>query len=289
MPVEQGTIRSGAFELRYRMEGCGPAVLVVGSAIYYPRVFSAELRQSLKLVFIDHRGFGILRGETGAADYELNQLLADIELARLQLDLEAVVIVGHSGHAYLALEYAKRYPRSVTHVVLVAAGPSQSVAHLELAEQRWQEAVCPARKAQLAADCQHLGAALAAAPARRFITLCLRLGARSWFDAEFDAAPLWEGVSVNMAGIDYVWGEVFRELDIREGLTAVELPVFLALGQLDYLVAPPGAWQPYREYFRDLTVRVFERSGHTPQLEESALFDQELLAWLASRPSPHGE
>ena len=46
--------------------------------------------------------------------------------------------------------------------------------------------------------------------------------------------------------------------------------------------APYATWDPYRSRFKDLTVRVFERSGHTPQLEESALFDAELLQWLAA-------
>jgi proline iminopeptidase len=106
------------------------------------------------------------------------------------------------------------------------------------------------------------------------------LGARSWYDPSFDAAPLWEGVTVNMLGIDYLWGEVFRDLDIREGLDELDKPVFLALGRFDYLVAPYASWQPYRECFRDLTVRVFDRSSHTPQLEESRLFDHELVTWL---------
>jgi proline iminopeptidase len=183
----------------------------------------------------------------------------------------------------MALEYAKRFPEHVSHVVLIAAGPSQSIAHLEQAEQTWQEAVCPERRAQLEADLRDLGAELAAAPERRFITFCLRLRAKSWYDPAFDAARLWEGVSVNMEGIDYLWGEVFRDLEIREGLAELRAPVFLALGRFDYLVAPYGAWQPYREQFRDLTVRVFDRSSHTPQLEESALFNRELLEWLNSR------
>jgi proline iminopeptidase len=33
---------------------------------------------------------------------------------------------------------------------------------------------------------------------------------------------------------------------------------------------------------KDLTIRVFEKSGHTPQYEEPELFDQELLQWLNS-------
>jgi proline iminopeptidase len=39
-----------------------------------------------------------------------------------------------------------------------------------------------------------------------------------------------------------------------------------------------------RPKFRDLTVRVFERTGHTPQLEEPALFDAELLRWIEAHP-----
>lgn len=278
--MDHGTIRSGAFELGYRIEGAGRAALVIGSSIYYPRTFSAELRQSLKLVFVDHRGFAPATGPTSPADYELATVLDDIELVRQQLGLGAVIIIGHSGHAYMALEYAKRYPQNVTQVVLIAAGPSQSLAHLEQAEQNWQEAVCPERKAKSEADLRNLGTELTAAPERRFITFCIRLGARSWYDPVFDASPLWAGVSVNMDGIDYLWGEVFRDLDIREGLPELKIPVLLALGRFDYLVAPYGAWQSYRQYFHDLTLRVFDRSSHTPQLEESRLFDCELLGWL---------
>ena len=35
-----------------------------------------------------------------------------------------------------------------------------------------------------------------------------------------------------------------------------------------------------RSSFADLTLRVFDRSSHTPQLEESDVFDAELLRWL---------
>ena len=34
------------------------------------------------------------------------------------------------------------------------------------------------------------------------------------------------------------------------------------------------------------TVRVFERSGHTPQYEEATLVDAELVGWLKTRPQP---
>lgn len=281
--VQRGTLQAGPFRLGYTVEGQGRSALVIGSALYYPRTFSAELRQHLRMAFVDHRGYAEPTGEFTRDDYTLDTVLADVERLREHLGLEQVVVIGHSGLGFVALEYAKRYPRHVSHVVLIAMGPSQSDAHRALAERHWEEAVCPERKARLAEDFRGLEAELAAAPERRFITFCIRMGARSWYDPHFDARPLWEGMHVNMEIIDHLWGEAFRDVDLRQGLDGLRAPVFLALGRFDYLVAPHFAWEPYREHFPDLTVRVFDHSAHTPQLEESELFDRELLGWLAAR------
>lgn len=279
--VERGTIRSGSFELGYSIEGSGKPAIVIGSSIYYPRTFSAELRRELKLIFVDHRGFSKPVGEVTKSDYALDVILADVELIRQHLALSEIVVIGHSGHGYMALEYAKRYPQHVTHLVIIATGPSHSAAHAKLTEEYWREAVCPERKAKLESDLRLLYDEIAAAPEKRFITYCIRQGARSWYDPTFDATPLWSDVHVNMDMFDYIFGEVFRDIEIANGLADLDIPVLLALGRFDYLVAPYSAWEPYRASFRDLTVRVFDKSSHTPQLEESRLFDNELLHWIA--------
>lgn len=54
----------------------------------------------------------------------------------------------------------------------------------------------------------------------------------------------------------------------------------IVIGSYDYLVAPASTWNPIRSKFHDLTIRVFEKSGHTPQYEQAVLFDKELLEWL---------
>jgi proline iminopeptidase len=278
----RGTISSGGFELTYSVEGEGTPALVIGSSVYYPRTFSPGLRKSLQLIFADHRGFASAPKDLQPSDYSLDVVLDDIDLVRRHLGHEKVVIIGHSGHGYMALEYAKRYPQHVSHVVMIGTGPSHSAAHQEASERYWQESVCPERKAQLARDFALLPAEIEAAPEKRFVTFCIRLGAKSWYDHAFDAAPLWEGVHVNMPVFDHLWGETFRDLDVRKGLEDLDAPAFLALGRYDYLVAPYATWDAYRGSFKDLTVRVFEKSGHTPQLEEPALFDAQLLEWLSS-------
>ena len=48
----------------------------------------------------------------------------------------------------------------------------------------------------------------------------------------------------------------------------------------DVLVAPPFTWEPYRVKIPNMTIRVFEKSGHTPQYEEPKAFDRVLIEWL---------
>jgi proline iminopeptidase len=278
MPIIRSLPVDG-FELDYSVEGRGRDALVVGSAIYYPRTFSQNLRQHLRLTFTDHRGFGRATRPFTADDFALDKLTGDIETLRQALKLEQVVIVGHSGHAYLALEYAKRYPEHVSHVVMIAQSPDSSAASYQAADRYLDESVCPERKAALAESLARLPADLAADPQNAFIHRMLRSGPRIWYDYGYDARWLWADVRVIPEMFDAVWGGLFRTLDITQGLERLDAPVLVALGRYDYW-NPPHLWERVRGHFRDLSLRVFERSGHTPQLEEAELFDGELVAWL---------
>src|SRR3546814_5831960 len=112
---ECGAIQSDGFNLQYIVEGQGRPVIVVGSSLYYARTFSAGLRRHLKLAFMDHRGFAPGNTRTDIVQYAMDLLVDDIERVRQRLGLERIVIIGHSGHAFMALEYARKYPQHVSH------------------------------------------------------------------------------------------------------------------------------------------------------------------------------
>lgn len=278
--VSQGSINVDGFELRYVIEGTGPTAIVVGSSIYYPRTFSSHLRNHLQMIFMDHRGFGKATKTFDNQSFELDCLLEDIEVLRKKLKLEKVIIIGHSGHAYMALEYAKKYSDYVSQVILVAVGPNQSIASHIVADQYFQDSVCPERKAWLEEDLKKLPQDIEKYPDKRFISFCKRLGAKSWYDYTFDSSNLWDGVEIIQSMFDYVWGVVFAELDITQGLDSFDKPVLLMLGKFDYLVTPFFSWQESRSKFKNITIRLFEKSSHTPQYEESENFDRTLLEWL---------
>lgn len=261
--------------------------MIIGSSIYYPPTFSQSLRQQLQFIFVDHKGFVIPTSAVNNTEFELNVLIDDVERFRQALGLKRIIVLGHSGNSYIALEYAKKYPQYVSHVVMLGISPDLSLEGKAAAEQYWQDSVCPERKAAMERNIREFSdEQIAQLPAnQRFMREYLRNTPRIWYDYNFAGAKnLWEGVQMNMQMFDYVWGIVFRDIDITQGLDQLNKPVFLGLGRYDFLVAPPSAWDAVRSKFKDLTIRVFEKSGHTPQLEEPELFNQELLQWLSSRP-----
>ena len=106
------TFKAGGFQLQYCQDGKGLPAIVVGSALYYPRTFSQHIRKHLRFTYMDHRGFAPHPGHSlTQAEYELEVIIDDIEHLRQHLGLDQIVIIGHSGHGFMALEYAKKYPK----------------------------------------------------------------------------------------------------------------------------------------------------------------------------------
>lgn len=279
-----GVIQSGKFKLNYRIEGSGPPAIVIGAPKYHARIFSENLRSHLQLIFIDHRGTAESPGLVNASqEFSLEQLLDDIELIRKRLHLRQIAVIGQSGHSLLALEYAKKYPRYVSHVIMIGSAPHMmSEASLEAAAQHWTETASPERQLALAANLSSITPLQLAqlSPSEVFIKRYILNAPLAWYDPYFDATALWEGVYINMQMFNHVWGELLRDIDIEIGLENFDRPVFLALGRYDFLIAPPASWDLVKNDFQDITIRVFEQSGHTPPYEEPELFDQELLTWM---------
>ena len=104
------------------------------------------MRAYLKMIFINHRGFAASSQPIDAISYTLDTIVEDIETIRKHPNLESMIVVGHSGHAYMAQAYAKKYPQYVSHLILIGAGPNHSLECQAAAEQYLQDSVCPEKK-----------------------------------------------------------------------------------------------------------------------------------------------
>lgn len=277
----EGSIEIDGFELKYRTEGIGPDVLVIGSSIYYPRSFSQNLRKFLRLHFVDYRGMA----EGPEVKLTFDTLLDDLECCRQQLRLEKCIVIGHSVHGLLALEYAKKYKEHVSHVVIIGMPPHMKPNHIEMAQHHWDESVWPERKAAFERKMKLMpDEKMNQLPRDQwFLQMNFRNVPKSWYDYNFDATPLWQGVKLNTHVLDQMYLGFACEVDISQGLESLDLPVLIAYGRFEFLVAPVHSWDHLRPKFKNLTIRIFEKSAHSPQYEEAELFDAELLKWLARR------
>jgi proline iminopeptidase len=82
-----------------------------------------RLGDAFRLVYYDQRGRGRSAAGVRPEDVSLASEIADLERVRRHFRLDAPAILGHSWGAVLALEYALRHPRRVSHLVLMNPAP----------------------------------------------------------------------------------------------------------------------------------------------------------------------
>ncbi|QED49557.1 alpha/beta hydrolase [Cytobacillus dafuensis] len=274
------SVISDGFKLNYCIKGHGNPILVVGSSVYYPRLFSENLYEKFQFIFLDHRGFVKPARALQPEDYTLDKVLDDIEVARQSLNLENFIILGHSGHAFMALEYARKYPRHVQKVVLLNSAPTNSEERQRQSFSFFNETASSERQRHFEKEIVLLENDIKKDPERRFVHMCIRMGAHSFYDYTFNAAYMWDGVYTNMPIIDYLWGEAFGELNLIQSLANFNKPVFIGLGRYDYLVAPVSLWDPIDNTYENVKKVIFEHSGHNPMFEEPNSFDKKLAEWI---------
>lgn len=274
------TVISDGFELKYAITGNGRPILVIGSSVYYPRLFSDHLYKKFQFIFLDHRGFAKPTRALKPEDYTLDKVINDIETARQCLHLNEFIILGHSGHAFMALEYAKQYPDYVQKVVLLNSAPTNSQERQRQSASFFYETASPERKERFEKDIVLLKEDIKRDPDGIFVHMCIRMGAQSFYDYAYDAAYTWNDVYTNMPIIDYLWGEAFGNMNLIQSLADIHKPVFIGLGRYDYLVAPVSLWDRVDDTYENVKKVIFEHSGHNPMFEEPHYFDQTLAKWI---------
>ena len=134
-------------KLSYVIEGSGIPCLVIGSALYYPRTFSQELRQHFKFIFTDMRAFVPTDTPVDFEKITVDMFIDDVEKIRRALNIPEVCVLGHSIGGNLALEYARKYPQHTSHVIVIGAPPCGMRKNLKASRQHWANNASEERKA----------------------------------------------------------------------------------------------------------------------------------------------
>lgn len=185
------------------------------------------------------------------------------------------VLFGHSMNGSLVLAAAAAGAACAG--VIAVGAPPRLPSDLTLSSAYWEEHA-EAHRLELAAEivAAHEGATDDAERMKhreRYDRL------RRWYDTSFDPTDLQRDVVIDLEWVQAVFDDA-GSVDWSATTRAVECPVLLALGAYDF-VSPPTAWTPANTP-PHATIERFERSGHTPFVEEPAVFLDAVDRWLAA-------
>jgi proline iminopeptidase len=259
----------------YTTRGTGvPCIVpcILGTSVY-ERLTPSPLTDHFQFVYVDMRGAGRSTGDP--ADLTFDVLANDLDAVRADLGLTRVAVLGYSIMGAAALEYGRRYPETVSHVIMAGTPPTGDLQAMVAASRAFfaadgseeRKAILQENMARLSPDTPPTQAVFAQTPMR-------------FFDPRFDAASLFAGSVFNPRVFEHFLGTLTARWTILAGLESLRVPVLLAHGRYDYTV-PFTMWDGIVDKVPNAYLHLFERSGHQTFFEEPVRFAEVVLAWMA--------
>lgn len=255
--------------------GRGDPTLVIGSSKYYPRTFGLEVCVVLKHTHIDTRWFTPDDPKHTEEDFTLDKIMQDIDAVRRDMGYDRILLIGHSIHAFMAMEYAKRFPDKITHLVLIGCSPIIGEKLQIESDKYFEKYASNERKAAFSANME----LLKQKSNPTFVDLMLASTPKLFYDYNFDASSLWEGVQVNTIGTKVVLEKMFVDYDVAKAFESMRCPVFIASGEYDF-ANPSYLWDPYVERYMHLRAWAFYKTGNHPHFEDDLSFWCDILEWV---------
>ncbi|MEZ9398918.1 alpha/beta fold hydrolase [Vibrio splendidus] len=264
------------YQLQVERYGTGPHLLIIGSVNYYKKVIPESLHDYFTCVYVDHRGFSKCDASNPVESVSLDTITRDIQVICDSLNLTKTSVLGHSGHAYMAMHFASNTQINIEKLIVVGAAPSLSGDMQKKQFAHWSENASEQRKKLLDISMARLESDIAKQPERKFAHICRRLGPMRWKDASFDELSLWGDVEMNTPLLDTLWGEIFRDIELTQFSSSLDTTVIN--GELDFSIAPIEVWESIEGAFKSLQLIKLEDVSHTLMLEEPEKFVDTILS-----------
>lgn len=218
-----------------------------------------------QIIFYDQRGTGKSPAARGPADMTVDGMVRDLEALRRHLKVERIDLLGHSWGGILSMAYATRYPQHVAHLVLVGSGAPKPAEHEFLFDKLYPEVV-----AAIPPDTSPAGQ-----------MGCIEIDAydkMSYYDQRNLAAGGGDDGTFSQTVCTEVMLDAMK-LDLYPALAKLDVPTLVINGRFDANVAPTVAYK-ISKTIPGARLVYFERSGHSPQVEEPDKFALEVERFL---------
>jgi proline iminopeptidase len=232
-----------------------------------PKSTFGPLADRFRVIVFDSRGCG---KSEGIPPYSHEQWAADVDGLRQWAGVDKIVVAGGSYGGFISLEYAVAYPEHTTAVMLRDTSADGSNLELAFEYARNQDRV------EINWD-----------NFNRYWSGNIRddddLKAR-WaeiiplydyeYDAERSAAEVESRIYRHEAH-NWCFQHNWNSYDLKDKLPAVTAPTLVTVGRHDW-VTPVSSSETIANLLPNAELVVFEKSGHSPQKEESEKFQRVL-------------
>ena len=246
-----------------------PLVLMHGgpSADHFTLLPFRQLADRFTLVFYDHRCNGRSVGAP-VSSMTWENLTADADALRRELGFERWAVLGHSFGGQVALEYALRYPGSLSHLVLLDTGgdsrwPQQNAACL-LAERGYRP-----KKVELVRRWENGQFA-----PHEYFPIFLRIGGAYCYGSSWPVLVReaihggWRS-RVRPQALIFAGRHLLPGWTVMDRLGEITVPTLVMAGRDDF-VFPPQCQRELAAGIPDARLRIIERAGHNPHSEQPA-------------------
>lgn len=225
-----------------------------------------QLADQFTLVFYDHRCNGRSVGAP-VTSMTWENLTADADALRQSLGFEKWAVLGHSFGGKVALEYALRYPESLSHLVLLDAG-GDSYWDQENAPELLAKRGFSRRKVELAR--RWFNGQIA--PWEFYPTL-MRLGTAYDPHTSFLSALRMmfaeRGSKARPQAEIFGFGQLTKGWTVMDRLGEISVPTLVLAGRDDF-VFPPEHQGQLAAGIPGAQLEIIERAGHNPHDERTS-------------------
>jgi proline iminopeptidase len=285
-PTPGATMRIRDTALFVEVVGRGyPLLLMHGGpgADHWSMLPFRRLADQFTLIFYDHRCNGRSVGAP-VSSMTWENLTADAEALREKLGYERWAVLGHSFGGMVALEYALRYPDSLSHLLLLDT----------CGESRWQQQNGPEILARRGYGPRRVKLARRfyngqIAPWEMVPALMFRFGT-AYYHRPFSfrvARELFLERHAKARGEAFVFaaGQLWKGWSFMDRLGEIKVPTLVMAGRDDFLF-PPECQVELAAGIPNARLEIIERAGHNAQAERPAEVTQAVRDFISADVAP---
>ncbi|ACO48111.1 alpha/beta fold hydrolase [Deinococcus deserti] len=279
------TFTTDGLNLAYRVAGRGEALVVqppgwgIGAGLY-ERSFG-PLERHFTVVYLHPRGSGRSQSPSNPEDINVGRFIEDLDALRSHLGLETIRLIGHSHGGYIALNYALRYPRHLSHLVVVDA----QLGVKEPGEDMQRTLPVLALDPRCAEAVKAFSGPLDLKTDEDVSVFLHRIAPLYFRDPEGEGAAMFREYARSNR-ISLVTSQAAGASDgrflVRDRLGEITVPTLVLVGRHDFICSPVQA-DIIHDGIQGSQLEVFEDSGHLPWMEEPEPYFDTVTQFL------HGE